>query len=80
MGMIRGLGHLCSEERQGELGLVSLGKRRLRENSWWPFNPYGDGGFDRARGDGVRWNGFKLKEGIFRLDLRKTFFMLGVER
>jgi len=83
--MIRELEPLCWEDRLRELGLFSLGKRRL----WADFRaalqylkgPYkkdGDRLFSRACCDRTRSNGFKLKEGRFRLNIRKKFFTMRV--
>ena len=78
--MIRGLEPLCCEERLGELGLLSLGKRRLRGELIAAFQCLkgackkdGNKLFSRARCDRTRGNGFKLKEDGFRLDIKKQF-------
>ena len=39
-----------------------------------------EGHFDRACSDSTRANGFRLKEGRFRLDIRNKFFTLRVMR
>ncbi|KAK4829619.1 hypothetical protein QYF61_005746 [Mycteria americana] len=82
MKMIRGLEHLSYEDRLRELGLFSLEKRRLREKLTAAFQ-YLKGPMRKLRRDflqGTRANGFKLKEGTCRLDIRKTFFTMRVLR
>ncbi|KAK4831814.1 hypothetical protein QYF61_019244, partial [Mycteria americana] len=86
-GMVRGLGHLSYEERLRELGLFSLEKRRLQGDFTEAFQYIkeaykkdGESLFTRTCSDRTRGNSFKLKEGRIRLDIRKTFFMLGVVR
>ena len=83
--MIRGLENLSYEDRLRELGLVSLEKRRLQGDLIAAFQylkaaskKYGDRLFRRACCDRTRGNGFKLKEGRFKLDIRKKFFMMRV--
>ena len=85
--MIRGLEHLPYKDRLRELGLFSLEKGRLQGDLIVAFQylkvayrKAGEGLFVRAGSNRTKGNGFKLKEGRFRLGIRKKLFTERVAR
>jgi len=79
--MTRGMENLFYDKRLRELRLISLEKRDLLTAFRYLKGAYkkaGDTLFSRACCDRTRGNGFKLKEGRFRLDIKKKFFTMRV--
>ena len=79
--MIRGLEHLSYEERLRELGMLSLEKRKLQRDLIVAFQYLkgaykleGERLFLRVDSGRTRRNGLKLRQGWFRLDIRRQFF------
>jgi len=77
--LLRGLEHLSCEERLRELGLFSLEKRRLQghiiavfQHLKGSYKKDEDRLFRRGCCHRTSGNGFKLKEGRFRLDIRRN--------
>lgn len=75
--MIRRLEHLSYEKRLKKLGFSVRRRQGSKNTSLQPSNTYreleGNQLFTRSDSDRIRGNGFKGKEGRFRLDRGKIF-------
>ena len=79
--VIRGLEHLSFEERLRELDLFSLEKRRLQGDFILAFHylkgAYQQDGerlFPWVDSDRTGGDGFKLRQGKFKIDIRRKVF------
>ena len=74
--MVRGLEYLSYEKRLRELGLFRLEKALGGPHCGLPVleGEEGEWLFTRVDSDRTRGNGFKLRQGRFRVDIRRKFF------
>jgi len=82
---MQGLKHLSYEETLRELGLFSLDNRKIWGHLRATFQylegacrKEGENIFSRTCCDRTRNNGFKVREGRFRLGIRRKYFMIRV--
>lgn len=84
--MVRGMKHFLYEGKLRTLGLFSLEKGKLCRDLTAAFqylnrtHREGTEGLDRSCSARTRRKGYKLKEGTFRLNIRKKFLTLWVVR